>query len=359
MGKAKEQHYVPQFHLRAFASDKNEKCINVYNLNRKESFENVPIKGQGKKPYLYGKNNGVEVRLGKIEGLLASSFKQIVQSGAIGQEHIDLILLFINLSFIRTYQTISDLLGTTSEAQEVMKRNNPELRRMIDSFDFSSEVVGELVLSAVEKAWINSLDLKIALIQNTTNKDFITSDSPASRYNFYLEKKEYPLGPTAITMAGVCAFVPLTPRILAVAYDDDIMEIIKNEIDEIEDVDTVNKIQVLNAGDSVFCQNSESCVAIREYLSAVETYRGNERYQVQSLEDIKANNGNSLRRQMGESLAAKLPSHGFVAAWGNNYANLSCNFLKIKPDKIDMEISENPLRPYCFSVKDKSKKLPF
>ncbi|MDL2227229.1 DUF4238 domain-containing protein, partial [Deltaproteobacteria bacterium OttesenSCG-928-M10] len=63
----KNQHYIPQFYLKNFASDDLGKAINLYNLKSKKHIRNVPIRHQASRDYFYGKDLKIENFLAKLE----------------------------------------------------------------------------------------------------------------------------------------------------------------------------------------------------------------------------------------------------------------------------------------------------
>jgi len=74
-GTKREQHYVPQLYLRAFAS--SPRRIHLYNLRRNVVIQNASIQDQCKKARLHGETDDVENALGFIEGEAATILRQI------------------------------------------------------------------------------------------------------------------------------------------------------------------------------------------------------------------------------------------------------------------------------------------
>jgi hypothetical protein len=68
--KTKNQHYVPQFHLRQWSSD--GKLISLYNKYNKKFVDNkAAIKNMASRDYLYDKNGELENLFCKIESKLS------------------------------------------------------------------------------------------------------------------------------------------------------------------------------------------------------------------------------------------------------------------------------------------------
>lgn len=54
MASNKNQHFVPRCHLKPFTLDSTKKNINLFNIDREQILENVPIKNQCSSDYFYG-----------------------------------------------------------------------------------------------------------------------------------------------------------------------------------------------------------------------------------------------------------------------------------------------------------------
>ena len=75
--KTKNQHYVPQFHLRQWSSD--GRLISLYNKYNKKFVDNKgAIKNMASRDYLYDKNGEVESLFCKIESKLSPLYQKII-----------------------------------------------------------------------------------------------------------------------------------------------------------------------------------------------------------------------------------------------------------------------------------------
>ena len=65
MPQNKNHHFVPQFYLRRFGSDR---FVAAFTLAGRRHVPRASIAGQCQRPYLYGKDPAVEAKLSAIEG---------------------------------------------------------------------------------------------------------------------------------------------------------------------------------------------------------------------------------------------------------------------------------------------------
>ncbi|WP_445431675.1 DUF4238 domain-containing protein [Chryseobacterium indoltheticum] len=79
MAKKKNQHYLPQFYIRHFSIENNQKEIGIYNLKQDLYIKKGSIKHQCSENYFYGEDEIVENFLAKIEGNFAKTFKSIIE----------------------------------------------------------------------------------------------------------------------------------------------------------------------------------------------------------------------------------------------------------------------------------------
>ncbi|MBJ6922787.1 DUF4238 domain-containing protein, partial [Vibrio cholerae] len=94
-------------------------------------------------------------------------------------------------------------------------------------------------------------DLKVCLVKNNTSTDFITSDDPAVLTNWWhLLDKRAKLQSFGLGSAGCLLILPLSPKVLMVAYDGDVYSLPNNKgwlrLKSKFDVDSFNYLQVLN-----------------------------------------------------------------------------------------------------------------
>ena len=172
----KNQHYVPQFHLRQWSS--NGKVISLYNKYNQKFVDNKgAIKHLAARDYLYDKNGALEDILGKIESHLSPLYQKIINAVSLSElTDLEWELLYLNfiLSNERTYATGKDfeeLVKTILQASLKMYQAHGQYTDIDD--DTIKEKV--YVQFSCAKAIKNTFkyyqlieDLKICLIQNTS-----------------------------------------------------------------------------------------------------------------------------------------------------------------------------------------------
>lgn len=350
----KKQHYVPQFYLRGFSADENRKLINLYNITRKQFFRNVAIKNQAYRPNFYGSDGKTEFILSRLESLFAVVLKDTYENMRVKDEiYYNLILLYLVLGELRSEKKYIDHNDMFSSFTSIIEETSGEEYR--DRIRRESQKGlgdnGKFILSSIEKSWMNVLDLGIAIISNDTQRDFITSDFPTAKYNFFLERKKYIRAATAISLQGLVIFLPLTPKVLIVAYDKDVYRVTKSKITSRDDVDSINKIQILNSNENLFYHSSFSEKWITKYISDVSQHLNTPRVAVRAA--IEENRENGLRTFVVVDDISSVPKEQsmlIALEHQNRYAGLSCSFLSMDKAKLDSPLQNFPARPFCLSL---------
>ena len=117
----RNQHYVPQFHLRQWSDD--GKLISIYNKKNKIFVSNkMAISNFASKKYLYDKDGSLENILSEVEYHVAPIYKKIIDTktlDGLSEDDIDLLYLYLVLCNERTvangdlyekYDTISNFI---------------------------------------------------------------------------------------------------------------------------------------------------------------------------------------------------------------------------------------------------------
>ncbi|MHB1436032.1 MAG: DUF4238 domain-containing protein, partial [Thiobacillus sp.] len=103
--------------------------------------------------------------------------------------------------------------------------------------------------------------LKVCLLRNRTSVPFITSDDPAVLTNrWYLEDRRISGRSFGWQSSGALALLPLTPKILCIAYDGDVYSIQHDrgwaETRREDDVRAFNQHQLLNCFANVYLHDA-------------------------------------------------------------------------------------------------------
>ncbi|GAF61428.1 hypothetical protein JCM18903_1425 [Psychrobacter sp. JCM 18903] len=118
-------------------------------------------------------------------------------------------------------------------------------------------------------------DLKVCILKNNTKTDFITSDHPAVLTNrWYFLNKKVQFRSFGLQSAGGLFILPLTPRILMLAYDKDVYSIanIKGwvQLKNRHDIDAFNYLQLLNCRANIYTANPDSALYLEILHNKVE-----------------------------------------------------------------------------------------
>lgn len=185
MSDKKNQHYVPQFCLRKFASDSN-KLINLYNLDSKKIIRNANIKHQACKDYFYGQDISIENALSHFEETTSKIFNKILQENKLPPkttEDYSRLLIFISVQYNRTKFARDNMININDKTISILGKDFER----ISTLSKENWIHEKLPIAII--CIIYLLDLKMKLILNKTEDEFIYSDNPVVLYNQFLEMK--------------------------------------------------------------------------------------------------------------------------------------------------------------------------
>ncbi|HHF2874104.1 TPA: DUF4238 domain-containing protein [Vibrio diabolicus] len=262
MASNKNQHYVPQCYLRKFSSDDNRASINVMNIDRAKFVPNAPIKGQCSKNYFYGKDLRLEKALQPIENNLARVLDSVASEGyELTKEDSQFLLHYWILQQQRTEATSKRYVEMTEEIADAANIPAQEFK-----IEMEQAVQDSIAMFLEVREHLN--DLKVCLVRNETNIEFITSDDPAvqaSRLNM-LTLRQTGRG-FGLGSSGLLVALPLTPKIQLIAYDSDIYQMTSSKgwirARQEQDIKFFNQLQILNCRANLFV----SCSSQQEHLS--------------------------------------------------------------------------------------------
>ena len=285
MAKYKKQHYVPQFYLRHFSD--NDKIVYVYNINNKKAFP-MNVKNICQKDYFYCDDSELELEqnLGKIERKQARIIAEVIRNLNISSISIEdkfYLHVFILMQCTRT-KASKDLsesfIDTFFDAyiKSPMKESNYLADKGIkpESIDSLKMNVDRPHLMGMFLAMLGAdliRDLKMVLILNQTDRNFITSDAPLCLYN-YIKPKNY--GMLGFQSPGLLIFCPLNEKVLLLLFDPELYHSNSSEksiihVEKTSDIDAINKLQIHNCLESLIYSKEEDGA----YLSQLHVEIGN------------------------------------------------------------------------------------
>lgn len=285
--KKKKQHYIPQFHLRKWSRD--GKHIALFNKNNGICVNGVAsIKNMAAKDYLYGKDDKIENYLGKIEARISPIYDKIITSkslSALSEEDVAYLLLHITLCNERTLgsaERFEDLVkATVKESIAIKQAHGQDLDIDTSLIDDHVKIVNpcNMSMNAAFDLFPVISDLKMLLIRNTSNNEFVTSDYPAIKYNLWSNKRNLYSG-WGLSSVGLMFFVPISPQFAILLYDSGIYKIDKvvNNVIIINKkawIDEVNKLMLLNANSNIFFSENIPPKYITKLYASVKEHEKN------------------------------------------------------------------------------------
>ena len=245
----KNQHFVPRAHLKPFSLNGEGHAVSLYNSRSGRCIHGAPVKSQCARDYFYGRDRGLESKLGELEQKYATVVGEIVAAGSRRPT--------IATQWLRLFWCVQ--WGRTEAAAEAAKEVAEGMAKTLKIERHSPPNTKWVMISlaAFAKAHENAADLECVILRNRTGIPFITSDNPAAVSNkFHLVDKRVRFSTFGIGSAGALLFLPLTPEHVALFFDADVHTIAHRngwfDIKQAADVAAINQHQVLNCQSNVY-----------------------------------------------------------------------------------------------------------
>jgi len=295
MAENRKQHFVPQFYLRNFSPNGTHICC--YNLDSTNSYL-TQIRTSCQERYFYGKDPQIEKILAPIEKKQSDVLRKIIKDNCISNisdEDYLFLQSFITLQFVRTKDAKENFNKMTQHIVEhgikPMMKSSEDLKskgitdEFIDSLKIThSGVHGYAIFAALRGVDMIS-DLKPILLHNSTENEFITSDTPVVKNN-YLHLKNIPL--TGFMSPGLQIFVPLNSN-LCLLFIDEIPYHLRGgdeqliEINKEPDIMNINTLQLLNCQENSFFSNHDDTY-VKLLHNQVKGIRQEKQFRVQTID---------------------------------------------------------------------------
>lgn len=327
--KTKNQHYVPRFHLRQWSSD--GRLISLYNKYNKKFVDNKgAIKNMASRDYLYDKNGELESLFCKIESKLSPLYQKIISTCSLS-ELTDLEQELLYLHFILSDERTDAAGKDYGELVKVQLQASLKIYQAHGRYtDIDADAIKEKIgiqnpcnkaIEAAFKYYPLIMDLKISLLQNTSNVEFITSDYPSIKYNLWSNIRKMYSG-WGLSSVGIVYILPISPKLALIAYDPVIYNIknLKNNIAKIRndsDINEINRLMILNSDQNVFFSSNIPFHYLTRLISPIKEYI------------IPANTVQLLGNTEGFLIAASSRRIKYKA---------NLKFLSILPESLDWEV---------------------
>lgn len=290
MATNKNQHFVPRCYLRAFTMAGSEAAINLYNLDRKSSIFNAPLKNQCSKDYFYGQDDSLESAIQLVESGYASMMSRLLANNkTLSSVEQTLLHTFWLFQHLRTEAAAKRAVQMSEQTSEIVAAEELNFRLGIK----------DAVLIAV-RAFAENMsiveDLKFCLIRNKSKYPFITSDNPAVLTNrWHLQDKRTVGHSFGLNSSGALIMLPLSPKLLFLGYDGDVYNVPhENHVVEVKstrDIIAFNQHQFLQCNANVYFQCAENSEIIHRAYLDIESKRPDSRYKMTYAEFDGIENG--------------------------------------------------------------------
>lgn len=274
----KNQHYVPRVHFKPFSFQAEGKAINIFLHRRDQTVVNAPITGQCAKSYFYGEDGQLEKLLSRMEGAYGGLIARIAETNSKLDEQDGWILrYFALLQSMRTAEQVARVLSRMSEMSDFFRMAEEAHGKDWDATQNPTpeSALRELMLAFNDQLQAGTIDdLKIVIVRNRSSRDFVTSDDPAVMTNRWLIQRKAKRS-FGLNAAGLLLFLPLSPRMLVLAYDPAVYAITLNGHNEVDlkrenDVLAFNEHQYMGAADAIyFARINEAPDIVAEFKATI------------------------------------------------------------------------------------------
>ena len=279
MATNKNQHFVPRCYLKTFTNNGENRAIHLLNLDRQRAIRAAPVKNQCSGDYFYGRDDLLETAIRAVEGGYASALERIHGPRYMLTDSDKIVLkTFMLFQHLRTEAASRRSVEMFAGMENSIGAPLPDLIPSI-----KDAVQTAMRVFADEMHVLD--DLKVCVVRNRTKRPFVTSDDPAVVANRW-HKEDARARHTApgLMSCGTVLFLPLSPRILCVAYDGDVYSVPHEsgwtETRNDSDVAAFNEQQLLNAFANIYFHDWNDNESILASYRAVQSRRISCRHRV-------------------------------------------------------------------------------
>lgn len=322
----KNQHYVPQFYLDAWAVDKK---VSTLVLEIRKTFNQSRTEVCARN-YLYG-GPAVEAELADLEGYHSWPIKELQRDSSLidfSDTYLKLLYSFITTQRFRTKSVKSDI----ESAEEFLKEG---VKKDLDNAKWENKIEWETEMTDEEKkkqlvdghligihhqllvraifGFIGLSDLEAVILRNVTDKEFVVSDAPVVHDNPRFKQIRGP-GTIGLGNQGLQIFCPLGPSQILLLYDPWIYNFNYNSkrqvlVDDSEVIDELNLLQYHNADSIIMFRDCN-----KEYIFGLLERMDEARQREKRTEELDTENGLSFEQeyaphQQAPSISPRLPDY--------------------------------------------------
>ena len=296
MPEKKKQHYVPKFYLKFFSSDSDQKAIKVCLKESYKIIQNADIKSQAQEDYFYGKNLEREDWFGNIEDTTSLILKEVVKTKVLPKNKSDeyyWIWLFILLQAYRTRANADEFNDMVDKSLKTVMKFEPKFKDFdFDTHFFAYDDAIEKTLDILLKSLPMMMDMQIKLLKNNTCQELITSDNPVSKYNQFLESRNFPYGHCGMASKGLQIFYPLAPDLILVMYDPKVYKVgNRKQFSKIQinqtDVEFFNSLTCLYANKALYSTSNVTDFQFEKILERSKKYQNQKKLELKQFDPVE------------------------------------------------------------------------
>lgn len=278
----KNQHFVPRAHLKPFSVDGRGRAIHLHRIAAGEPVFGAPVKSQCARPYLYGNDGELERILSGAEGLYAEVVRRLsLPDARVVEGDRDILRYFTLLQSLRTAEQIERVFAQARTMAAHFRRAH-ELHGA--AWNDDDDPTFEGAMQTLIEAFQDQLrmravdDLKVVILRNMTDRDFVTSDDPAVTTNRWLLQRK---GRRAFgtNSAGLVLILPIGPRFLSMCYDPAVYTVPSPagggfvELRRTSDVLALNQQQFMRAAEVIYFTRASEASAVASDYQTTERHR--------------------------------------------------------------------------------------
>lgn len=274
MAEKTKQHYVPKFYLKNFT---NRKLFNIYNCKSHMSFYGVPFVNQCYKNNFYGEDKLIENKLADLETKWSLAIRNVLLNhDRISAKDKNLIKQFCCFQYLRTEKAAQNAKFLLVDAYRKMipialqfyrkSATKSQVDNIVQKYakDFDFKKMIGLHFKIAKKNFKYFKTLKIKILHNETEKEFVTSDNPIIIGNEF--QNENGLG---INCMGAYFLFPISSKLYILVYDYKIYTSINKTLQinlTEKDVQNLNILQYENCLENVFSVSKYGIDSIKFYV---------------------------------------------------------------------------------------------
>jgi len=265
-----KQHYVPRFYLKFFSD--NNKSVGMYRFPERRIIPHASIYDNFNISFFYGEDGKMEDAFAEFEGKWDTIIKKIINTRTLpsSDEEVLLLRLLFLLQSARTKY----------KGEEIEDYYTKLFLRILSykDYDLYCKIKGKFkikrkypTLPYIEAALTivpQTYDLKIGIIINESNVDFITSDNPVIFCNQLFEVKRLKRG-FGFANIGIQFLLPISPKILLCMYDSDVYDLKLSLTTHSSKIKKINSMIVNNSFESIVFKYYKDSPNFIDYITRI------------------------------------------------------------------------------------------